>query len=107
MGSTAIKKFWEWIKEMVYKIADLIPDRFKREDPEPALGQLTDLDKKLGQKILERQARAGRPIDTRQGGPNMPRYQFCTCGRPAKRARKTIGGAHYKCSKHGEFFVKR
>ena len=107
MRSPAIRKIWERIKEMVYEIADLIPRRFKREDPEPATGVPTDLDKKLGQKIQQRQEKMGKPVDTSKGGPNMPKYQHCPlCDRGAKRAGKTIGGAKYKCFKHGEFFIR-
>ena len=79
---------------MVSKIADLIPDRFKRD---PAPGVLTDLDKRLGQKI---QQRKGRLIDTSHGGPKMPKYQPCDiCGRGAKRVQKTSTGAKYHCKK--------
>jgi len=94
---------------MVHKIADLIPRRFRREvpeEPEPAPGQLTELDKRLGKEIQKRKAREGRPVDTHQGGPNMPRHQHCKCGRWSKRKRKTAGGAYYKCRIHGDFFVR-
>ena len=106
MRSPAIRKIWERIKEMVSKIADMIPRRFKREDPEPATGVPTALDKKLGQKIQQRRAKMGKPVDTSKGGPNMPRWQFCNCGRRAKRTRKTMGGAYYRCLVHSEFFVR-
>jgi hypothetical protein len=101
--STALKKILEWLK-MVAKLPKLLPRR--RQEPEPAPGVLSELDKKLGQEIQKREERMGRPLDTRQGGPNMPRYQFCSCGRSARRTRKTAGGANYKCSIHGEFFVR-
>jgi hypothetical protein len=105
MSGASIKKIWEWIKTMVYKIADLIPRRLRRESLEPAPS--TPLEKELGKKIQKRQARElGRAVDTRQGGPNMPRRQRCSCGRWAKRKRKTMGGAYYKCPIHGEFFVR-
>lgn len=69
---------------------------------------LPELDKKLGQKIQRRQDKMGRPIDTRQGGSNMPRYQPCpSCHRGTKRKRKTVGGAHYYCKRcKAGFFVR-
>lgn len=40
--------------------------------------------------------------------PNMPKYQPCpTCNANSKRDKKTLGGAHYNCTKHGKFFVRR
>jgi len=55
-----------------------------------------------GEKSLE-----GRPVDTRHGGPNMPRYHLCSrCNLASRRAKKTTGGAMYKCRRHGEFFVR-
>jgi len=105
------KMIWEWIKTMVHKIADLIPRRFRREvteEPEPAPGQLTELDKRLGKEILKKQARGvGRPVDTHQGGPNMPKYQPCPRGHGMKRrTQKTAGGAYYACQQCGKFFVR-
>jgi len=111
MSGVSMKKIWEWIKTMVSKIADLIPRRFKRETPEelrPAPHVMTPLEKKLGRKIQKKQAReAARAVDTRQGGPNMPKYQSCPGGHGWKRrARKTMGGAYYGCKKCGDFFVR-
>jgi hypothetical protein len=40
----------------------------------------------------------GRPIDTREGGPNMPKRQPCDCGRWVKRVYKTSTGAKYWCN---------
>jgi hypothetical protein len=40
----------------------------------------------------------GRPIDTHQGGPNMPKRQPCDCGRWVKRVYKTSTGAKYYCN---------
>ena len=95
MSAIIIKKICEWIKAI-----------FKRKAPEPDTGRWSELDKKLGRKIQQRQEKMGRPVDTHRGYPNMPRYQFCNCGRQAKRSRKTDGGAYYKCKDHGEFFVR-
>jgi len=107
MRSPAIRKIWERIKEMVSKIADMIPRRFKHGDPEPTTGVPTALDKKFGQKIQQRQEKMGKPVDTSKGGPNMPKYQPChLCSRGAKRSRKTMGGAQYRCPVHGEFFIR-
>jgi hypothetical protein len=100
-----LNKMREWIKAMVYKIADLISRRLRREPSEPEPAPSTPLEKELGRKIQKRQE-LGRAVDTRHGGPNMPRRQRCSCGRWAKRKRKTMGGAYYKCRIHGEFFVR-
>lgn len=70
---------------------------------------LTELDKRLGKEIRRRQAK-GKAVDTRQGGPSMPKVQPCpSCGRRSKRVQKVecpIEGAYYRCSKHGKFFVR-
>jgi hypothetical protein len=102
-----IKKIWECIKALA-KLPKLLPHRGEvREESEPAPGVLTDLDKELGQKIQRRQEKMGKSVDTRQDGPNMPRYQFCpSCHRNAKRMQKTMGGSYYKCPIHGAFFVR-
>lgn len=42
----------------------------------------------------------GRLINTRYGGPNMPKHQPCPlCRAWVKRIRKAMGGAHYYCTK--------
>jgi len=106
MSSTAFKKILEWLKT-VAKLPKLLLHRREKEEPGPAPGVLTDLDKKLGAEIQKRQAKGKvKVVDTCQGGPNMPRWQFCNCRRGAKRMRKTLGGAYYKCPIHGEFFVR-
>ena len=47
-----------------------------------------------------------RMVNTKQPGPNMPRYQSCPNGHGWKRrAYKTMGGAHYHCH-CGDFFVR-
>jgi hypothetical protein len=99
--STALKKL----------VAKLLPRRREiHEEPDPAPGVLTPLDKELGRRIQERQA-GGRVVTTSQSDPNMPKWQFCKCGRRAKRIDKVqLGGregAFYRCSIHGEFFVGR
>ena len=41
-------------------------------------------------------------------GPNMPKYQPCPKEhKGSKRVLKTMGGANYRCCRHGEFFVRR
>jgi len=102
MSSTAIKKIWEWIKTAVYKI----PHWFKRGIPEtePTPHVNKALERKLAKRI---QKRAVKTVDTRQGGPNMPKSQPCPrCRRRSKRVEKTEGGANYKCPKYGKFFVR-
>lgn len=48
-----------------------------------------------------------RVVGTSRGGPNMPKRQPCPkCGKWSKRGAKTLGGAYYSCSTHGEFFVR-
>jgi predicted RNA-binding Zn-ribbon protein involved in translation (DUF1610 family) len=47
-----------------------------------------------------------RIVATGRGGPNMPVRQPCPdCGSWVKRESKTPTGAHYRCPKHGIFFV--
>lgn len=107
MSSIALKKVWRWIKTMMRKLLHRSKQKASIE-AEPAPGVLTDLDKKLGREIQKRQAKGQIKVaDTRQGGPNMPRYQFCPQGHGLKRrTRKTMGGAYYGCKKCGEFFVR-
>ena len=39
--------------------------------------------------------------------PNAPKYQPCPqCHKQSKREEKLMGGANYRCIKHGVFFVK-
>jgi len=82
--------------------------RFRRETPveaEPAPHVMTPLErrqfeKNLARAIQEKQAREGRIVDTRTGGPNMPKWQPCDiCNRGAKRVLKTSTGAKYHCTK--------
>lgn len=49
-----------------------------------------------------------RLVDTRSGGPNMPKYQPCSVHRVmGKRKQKTVGGAEYWCRRcHITFFVR-
>lgn len=103
MSNTIIKKILEWIKAMVSKLAELIP-RQRQAEREPT----PHVDKALERRLAKRiQQGAVRPVDTRQGGPNMPRRQPCpSCHKRAKRKRKTMGGGYYECRKHGEFFVR-
>jgi hypothetical protein len=109
-------KIWEWIKTMVFTIAGLIPRWFKRQataEPEPAPHVVTPLERKLAREIQKRQAKEiGRAIDTREGGPNMPRYQPCPKDRGLKKRvdKAIVGGvpgALYYCNRcKTEFFVK-
>jgi hypothetical protein len=103
----------KWIRAMVFKIADLIPDFFKRKapvEPEPASHVLTPLEKKLAREIQKREDKAreaGRAVDTRHDGPNMPKYQPCPQGHGWKRRKqKTMSGAYYSCPICGDFFVR-
>lgn len=102
MSSGAIKQLVEWLRTMVSKLTDFSPGR------QPAPPVNTELEKKLARDMQENRARGvGRGVDTRRGGPNMPRRQPCSsCHKSVKRTRKTMGGAYYKCSKHDEFFVR-
>jgi len=46
-------------------------------------------------------------VNTRQPGPNMPKYQPCPNGHGLKhRIYKTLGGAYYNCVICGDFFVR-
>ena len=107
MAVLAINRFWGLIKA---KLAKLIPHR--RGEPEPAPGALTELDKKLGRKIQERQAKMGRPVDTRKGEHNMPKYQPCPFGHGLKKIEEKaivggVPGALYYCNKcKDRFFVR-
>jgi hypothetical protein len=48
-----------------------------------------------------------RVARTSRGGINMPKRQRCpVCSSSSKREDKTLGGANYRCSKHGNFFVR-
>jgi hypothetical protein len=100
-----IEKIWSWIKALV-KLPTLFRRRQAQEETEPAAGQLSELDKKLGREIQKREASEGKSVRTSTGSPNMPKYYFCKCDRRCKRVRKTVGGAYYKCRIHGEFFVR-
>jgi hypothetical protein len=103
--------WWEWLKSMVAKLPKLLPRRQAQEKPEPAPGQLTELDKKLGREIQKRQAKEGKAVSTTKGGPNMPRYQPCPKGCGLKRIvdKAVVGGvpgALYYCNHcKQEFFV--
>jgi hypothetical protein len=97
----------EWLRTLVAKLPRLLPRRREAEE-EDEPGVLTELDKRLGKEILERQAR--RKVDTRHGGPNMPRSQPCpVCRRKSKRVGKIdedhYRGAYYMCPNHDKFFV--
>ena len=104
--SGAIKQIMAWLRtilsKLLSKLTDLLPGR------QPAAHVDKALDIKLGRDIKKRRERGvGRGVDTRRGGPNMPRRQPCSsCHKSAKRTRKTEGGAYYKCGEHGEFFVR-
>jgi hypothetical protein len=102
-----VKTLVRIVSKLVKKLTKLLTREV--EEAEPAPGVLTDLDKKLGAEIQKRQTLEGKPVDTRQGGPNMPRYQPCSrCHRGSKRVEKTAGGANYRCPnpEHGKFFVR-
>ena len=94
------------MSNLLKKLTNLLTRR-RQAGTDPALGVLTDLDKKIGAKILKRQALERKVINTHQGGPNMPKYQPCPrCRRMSKRMEKTEGGAKYKCREHGKFFMR-
>jgi hypothetical protein len=104
MSSIAPKKIWKWIK-MVAKLPLLLPRRFIRKaEPEST----PQVDKALERKLAKRiQKRAVKAVNTRQGGPNMPKSQLCPrCRRRSKRVQKMAEGANYKCPEHGKFFVR-
>ena len=47
-------------------------------------------------------------VRTSRGGINMPKRQPCpVCCSSSKREYKTLGGARYRCCKHGTFFIRR
>jgi hypothetical protein len=99
----------DWIRATIFKLRDLISRRSKVDTPEePPV--LTELDKKLGRKIQKRQAEKAelaQPVDTRHGGPNMPKRQPCPRGHGWKRRKqKTMGGAYYGCRICGDFFIR-
>lgn len=100
-GMSLIKKIWKWIKAI-----------FKRKEPESAPSVLTELDKKLGQKIQQRQAKMGKPVDTSKGEHNMPKYQPCPKGHGLKKIEDKaivggVPGALYYCNQcKGRFFVR-
>jgi len=101
--SGASKRLMDWLKTILSKLTDLLPGR---QLPAPHVD--TELEKKLARDIQKNvPGGVGRGVDTRRGGPNMPRRQPCSsCHNSAKRTRKTMGGGYYRCSKHGEFFVR-
>ncbi len=40
--------------------------------------------------------------------PNMPKHQPCpSCHRSCKVEEKLLGGANYRCSLHGKFFIRK
>lgn len=48
-----------------------------------------------------------RMVRTSRGGINMPKKQPCpVCSSNSKRRDKTLGGANYRCPRHGSFFVR-
>ena len=84
----------DWIKAIVLKL-------LRRTGPPATPHQNIELEKKLARDIKKKRDRlVGRGVDTRHGGPNMPKYQPCDiCGRGAKRVLKTSTGAKYHCKK--------
>ena len=91
-------KLWQWIRVMVDRLF-----RRKRRTVTEDSGQLIDNPR-------DRRLPCAERVDTRQGGPNMPKRQPCPlCTSWVKRARKTMSGAHYYCSKckHGRFVRAR
>ena len=93
------------------KLLSKLTSLFKRKEPEPAPGQLTELDKILGQKIQERQE-MGRPVDTSKHEHNMPKYQPCPKGHGLKKIEDKaivggVPGALYYCNQcKSSFFVR-
>jgi hypothetical protein len=100
LGRYGYRKICDWLKALVAKL-------FRRSQPDPAPGVLTELDKQLGREIQERQAQASRPREH-----NMPRYQPCPKGHGMKKIVEKaivggIPGALYYCNKcKNEFFVR-
>ena len=99
-----------WVKTMALRLLHRTRHETPKE-PEPAPGVLTDLDRKLGAEIQKRQAR-GKAINTRQGGPNMPKYQPCPKrhGMKKREDKAVVGGipgALYYCNQcKDSFFVR-
>lgn len=55
-------------------------------EPEPAPHVDKALVRKLAKRIQGRQAKGeAKAVNTSQGGPNMPRYQFCPGGHGLKK----------------------
>lgn len=93
-----IKQIMEWFRTILSKLTDLLP---RRQEPEVEPHVDTALDRKLGRDIKKQRERGvGRLLDTRHGGPNMPKYQPCgICLNWVKRVEKTSRGAKYHCNK--------
>ena len=89
-----VERIWDWIESIMLKL-------FRRTGPPSTSHVDTELEKKLARDIKKKRDRlVGRGVDTRHGGPNMPKYQPCDiCGRGAKRVLKTSTGAKYHCKK--------
>lgn len=84
-----VERIWDWIKSTVLKLP--------RAGPALTPHRNIELEKKLARDIQKNQ---GKGVDTRRGGPNMPKYQPCDiCNRGAKRVQKTLTGAKYHCKK--------
>lgn len=102
-------KIWEWIIKSLAKLPKLLP---RRGGIKPSTGQLTDLDKILGQRIQERQAKMGQPVDTSKHEHNMPKSQPCPKGhgwkkREDKAIMGGVPGALYYCNRcKDSFFVR-
>ena len=97
-----IGSIWGWIKAMVANLLSKLPNLLpRRQGPQSAPHVDVELEKKLARDIKKKRDRlVGRGVDTRHGGPNMPKYQPCDiCGRGAKRVQKTSTGAKYHCKK--------
>lgn len=100
------------LSKLLAKLTELLPGLFRRDgqgDPDPSPGQLTQLDRKLGKRIQERQARqAARAQTARIRGFNMPKRQPCpVCHASAKRKLKTFDGANYYCRRCRKTFFLR
>ena len=99
----ALLKYWKRAWSMLSKLLRRSRGGDSVE-PEPAPHVDKALERKLARQI---QRGAAKAVDTCQGGPNIPRYQFCPRGHGSKkRTRKTMGGAYYGCKKCGDFFVR-
>jgi len=105
IGRYIYRKICDWLKALVDKL-------FRKSEPDPAPGVLTELDKKLGQKIQQRKERMGRSVDTSKHEHNMPKYQPCPKGHGLKKIREKaivggVPGALYYCNICKiEFFVR-